>query len=111
MTSIDLSSCSKLKIIKKLTFEACDELKTLDLSGCGQLKELEEECFKLCKNAEVKLPASIKVIRSVFKWCERTYGSSCTQYGRCKKVLVPNEEIKNLVNNSGYSGTIEIYTP
>ncbi|MGP1521339.1 MAG: leucine-rich repeat domain-containing protein [Treponema sp.] len=111
MTSIDLSPCSKLKIIKKLTFYSCYELKTVDLSGCSELKELEEECFKLCKNAEVKLPVSIKVIRSVFKWCERTYGSSCSQHGWCKKVLVPNEEIKNLVKNSGYNATIEIYTP
>ena len=83
----------------------------MDLSGCGQLKELGEECFKYCKNAEVKLPASIKVIRNVFMWCEYTYGSSCSRDGWCKKVLVPNEEIKNLVNNSGYRGTIEIYTP
>ena len=77
----------------------------MDLSGCGQLKELGEECFKYCKNAEVKLPASIKVIRGSFEWDGYYYER------RCRKILVPNEEIKNLVNNSGYSGTIEIYTP
>ena len=93
ITSIDLSPYKKLK---KVHFCENSSLKNVDLSGCTALEKIDERCINYCKNAEVKLGKNIKVIeRKAFD---------------CKKVLVPNETIKQLVKASGYpEDRIEMY--
>jgi len=134
LESIDLSPCHKLTKIGWSIFEGCSKLKSVNLSGCGEIKEIEGEnwydydgaffecstlesidlspCTKLtkigegtflgCTKAVVKLSASITVIGEL---AFGKYGGSC-----CKNVLVPNEEIRQLVIKSGYPEIrIEMY--
>ena len=99
ITSIDLSSCTKLKDIH---FLWCESLESIDLSSCINLETIPDDAFHGCLKAEVKLPISItKILAEALGDEDETY---------CKKVLVPNEEIKNLVKGSGYpQGRIELY--
>ena len=101
MTSIDLSQHKKLN-----KFHVCksNSLKNVDLSGCTAIEALGDfdSTIDCCKNAEVKLGKNIKGIR------EDAFGKSYDYI--CKKVLVPNETIKQLVKASGYpEDRIEIY--
>lgn len=93
ITSIDLSQYKKLN-----DFHFCksSSLKNVDLSGCTALEKIGIYRIKSCENAEVKLGKNIKEIaRDAFD---------------CKKVLVPNETIKQLLKASGYpEDRIEIY--
>ncbi len=99
ITSIDLSPYKKLK---KVHFCENSSLKNVDLSGCTALEKIDKRCIVNCKNAEVKLGKNIKGIR------EDAFGESYDYI--CKKVLVPNETIKQLVKDSGYpEDRIEIY--
>jgi len=93
ITSIDLSQYKKLN---KVQFFEISSLKNVDLSGCTALEEIDAWCIKECKNAEVKLGKNIKGIQDgAFD---------------CKKVLVPNETIKQLVKASKYpEDRIEMY--
>lgn len=101
MTSIDLSQHKKLN-----KFHVCksNSLKNVDLSGCTAIEALGgfDSTIDRCKNAEVKLGKNIKGIR------EDAFGKSYDYI--CKKVLVPNETIKQLVKDSGYpEDRIEMY--
>jgi len=93
ITSLDLSQCKKLN---KIQFFEISSLKNVDLSGCTALEEIGAWCIKECENAEVKLGKGIKEIQNgAFD---------------CKKVLVPNETIKQLVKASNYpEDRIEMY--
>ena len=93
ITSIDLSQHKKLK---EFHFCRSSSLKNVDLSGCTALEEIGMYSIGSCENAEVKLGKNIKSIkRDAFD---------------CKKVLVPNETIKQLVKASGYpEDRIEMY--
>lgn len=93
ITSIDLSQYKKLN---KVQFFEISSLKNVDLSGCTALEEIGAWCIKECENAEVKLGKGIKgIMREAFD---------------CKKVLVPNETIKQLVKASKYpEDRIEMY--
>lgn len=93
ITSIDLSQYKKLNEVQ---FFENSSLKNVDLSGCTALEEIDTWCIKDCKNAEVKLGKNIKgIMRDAFD---------------CKKVLVPNETIKQLVKDSKYpEDRIEMY--
>jgi surface protein, putative len=101
MTSIDLSQHKKLN-----KFHVCESnsLKNVDLSGCTAIEALGgfDSTINCCKNAEVKLGKNIKGIR------EDAFGKSYDYI--CKKVLVPNETIKQLVKDSNYpEDRIEMY--
>ena len=99
ITSIDLSQYKKLK---EVHFCGSSSLKNVDLSGCTALEKIDERCIGDCENAEVKLGKNIKGIR------EDAFGKSYDYI--CKKVLVPNETIKQLVKASGYpEDRIEMY--
>ena len=120
ITDIDLSSCKELVILeltstrienidllccKNLTrvcFRYSEYLTKVDLTACKNLKIIQLGDFTGCKEASVKLPASITGIM------EGAFGENDDSY--CKKVLVPNEEMKQLVIASGYpEDRIEMY--
>ena len=69
---------------------------------CSKLTKIGQWAFSGCTNAVVKLPASITEVE------EKAFGKNNETY--CQKVLVPNEEIKQLVIKSGYpENRIEMY--
>jgi len=101
ITSLDLSQCKKLN---KIHCYVGESLKNVDLSGCSALEKIDEGCFESCKNAEVKLGKGIKKIGN------DAFGRDGSYRGCCKKVLVPNETIKQLVKASKYpEDRIEMY--
>ena len=92
--NLDLSAFKKLE---QFTCHVGESLESVDLSGCIALKKIYQYCFENCKNAEVKLG----------KWIEKIDEYALVG---CKKVLVPNETIKQLVKDSNYpEDRIEMY--
>ena len=92
ITNIDVSKNTELKLV---SFEDCSALTAVDLSTCTKLNNLYSElAFSGAVNAVVTLPSSIKEIRN------GAFGDKNDNY--CKKVIVPNNEIKKLVLGSGY---------
>lgn len=91
ITSIDVSKNTELKSV---SFKNCSALTAIDLSTCAKLTEFYSDCFSGAINAVVTLPSSIKEIG------KKAFGDKDDNY--CKKVIVPNNEIKQLVLDSGY---------
>ena len=91
ITSIDVSKSTKLKYV---SFTNCSNLTAVDLSACTALDTIGGLCFSGLANAVVTLPSSIKIIESM------SFGATDDNY--CKKVIVPNNEIKQLLLRSGY---------
>ena len=89
--SIDVSKNTKLIDV---LFKNCSALTAVDLSTCTKLDELYSYFFSGAVNAVVTLPSSIKKIG------KKSFGDKDDNY--CKKVIVPNNEIKKLVLGSGY---------
>ena len=107
LKSIDLSNCSKLNVIGASGFYGCENLESLDLSHCKDLKEINRDTFVNCKNLTVTLPDSItKIEKGAFGDPDKCYNEKCQT--RCKKVRVPNDDIKTKVVNANYpEGNIE----
>ncbi len=102
LKSVDLSGCTELIEIEEFAFYYCSSLESIDLSPCVKLTKIKSNVFSGCTNAVVKLPASITEVEG------EAFGEENETY--CKKVLVPNEEIKQLVIKSGYpENRIEMY--
>ena len=102
LKSVNLAGCTELTEITDGAFYYCISLESIDLSACVKLTKIGETAFSYCIKAVVKLPASITEVK------EKAFGKDNETY--CKKVLVPNEEIKQLVIASGYpESRIEIY--
>lgn len=122
LETIDLSSCSKLSKIGGSAFKDCSSLKTLnissyhlieeigtaafercasltelDLSTSTKLKEIPMLTFNSCSNLTVTLPESIEKIGKF-----GFYGFFDGVDTYCKAVVVPNDEIKNMVIASDY---------
>ena len=93
ITSIDVSKSTKTKL-KYISFENCSNLTAIDLSACTDLDTICGLCFSGLANAVVTLPSSIKIIEKA------SFGETDDNY--CKKVIVPNNEIKQLLLRSGY---------
>ena len=91
ITSIDVSKSTKLKYV---SFTNCSNLTAIDLSACTDLDTIGGLCFSGLANAVVTLPSSIKIIENM------SFGATDDNY--CKKVIVPNNEIKQLLLRSGY---------
>ena len=91
ITSIDVSKSTKLKYV---SFTNCSNLTAIDLSACTDLDTIGDLCFSGLANAVVTLPSSIKIIENM------SFGATDDNY--CKKVIVPNNEIKQLLLRSGY---------
>ena len=103
---VDLSGCTELTEIKGSwrdgAFYECSSLESIDLSSCVKLTKIGKQAFSDCTNAVINLPASITEVK------EKAFGEKNETY--CKKVLVSNEEIKQLVRASGYpEDRIEMY--
>ena len=99
---VDLSGCTELTVIVDEAFYECSSLESIDLSSCVKLTKIGKQAFSDCTNAVINLPASITEVK------EKAFGEKNETY--CKKVLVPNEEIKQLVRASGYpEDRIEMY--
>ena len=99
ITSIDLSTCLK---VKRVSFKNCTKLESVNLEGCEALASIDRYSFDGSIEAEVKLPLSITKIG------KNAFGVSTSSY--CKKVLVPNTTIKQLVIDSKYPASrIEEY--
>ena len=91
ITSIDVSKSTKLEYV---SFENCSNLTAIDLSACTALDTIGDLCFSGLANAVVTSPSSIKTIENM------SFGVTDGNY--CKKVIVPNNEIKQLLIGSGY---------
>ena len=91
ITSLDVSKNTELNSVH---FKNCSALTAIDLSTCTKLNDLYYELFSGAVNAVVTLPSSIKEIG------KKSFGDKDDDY--CKKVIVPNNEIKKLVLGSGY---------
>ena len=100
ITSINLSQCTKLA---RIYFEKCKKLKSTDIENCKALKSIAMNNFDRCTEAEVKLSTSII-------WIEE-YAFGGGVFSWCKKVLVSNDAIKQLVIDSNYhdESRIEMY--
>ena len=102
LKSVDLSGCTEVTVIVDEAFYECSSLESIDLSSCVKLTKIGKQAFSDCTNAVINLPASITEVK------EKAFGEKNETY--CKKVLVPNEEIKQLVRASGYpEDRIEMY--
>lgn len=88
--SIDVSKNQKLESVG---FYACSSLTEADLSKNLKLTKLQSYAFGLTTEVVVKLPSSIQTIGN------DAFGNKAKF---CKKVIVPNATIKNLVKKSGY---------
>ena len=91
ITNIDVSKNTELTDI---LFKNCSALTAIDLSTSTKLTKFYSENFLGAVNAVVSLPSSIKEIG------KKSFGDKDDNY--CKKVIVPNNEIKQLVLGSGY---------
>lgn len=91
ITSIDFSHNPD---ISDVDFRNCPDLVTIDLSICKKLVSLETYNFRGAIKAIVTLPSSLKDIQM------GSFGNSEANY--CKRVIVPNDEIKQLVILSDY---------
>ncbi|CEM61921.1 leucine-rich repeat domain-containing protein [Treponema phagedenis] len=100
---INFSECTGLTSIEKAAFANCLNLTNADLSACTMLNSIGTWAFSGCPRTVVTLPASISEI------AEDAFGTvdSIADY-RCKEVIVPNESVKKLVTDSGYTGKITV---
>ncbi|MGP1438684.1 MAG: leucine-rich repeat protein [Treponema sp.] len=88
--------------ILDFAFSGCTSLESMDLSKYTGGAWIGQGAFSGCGKLEIKLPASITEIGL------HAFGKNSSTY--CKKVLVPNETVKQLVKDSGYpEERIEIY--
>ena len=119
LTDVDLSDCTDIIWIGRQALKNCSSLESIDLSwcildkidigvfsGCSKLKsvvlasyysdikKIEMSAFSGCTKAVVKLPVSITEID------RGAFGGDNDSY--CKKVLVPNSEIKKLIIGLDY---------
>jgi len=120
ITELDLSnykklnklglSCEKLKnlnllgctALTEINLRGCKTITDLDLSECTKLANIRENAFYACLNLVLKLPLSITNVGN------NAFGNDENSY--CKKVLVPNEQVKKLVIDSAYpSERVETY--
>lgn len=83
---------SETKEIIRIAFYDCRQLELVDASLCNNLKTLKNRCFDGCTKAIIKLPVSLKTIE------DYAFG----KYAYCKKVIVPNDQVRTLVRSSKY---------
>ena len=101
LKSIDLSNCTKLNLIGASGFYKCENLEMIDLSHCKALTEIKRDTFVDCENLTVRLPDSItEIAKGAFGDPDKCYNGNCQT--RCKKVRVPNDDIKTKVVNANY---------
>lgn len=92
LKEIDFTSCSSLNSIGIHTFSSCESLENVDLTPCNNLTSIGAWAFYGDANATITLPASITTI-------------GVDAFGRatpCKKVIVPNDAVKQLVIKANY---------
>ena len=128
LEAIDLSPCKKLEKIGERAFSGCSKLKSVNLSHYTEITEIGKEAFQNCVSLEaIDLSSSyyrfVEIVSSSFSGCSKAvvklpaiievigkdaFGGDNETY--CKKVLVPNQTIRQLVISSGYPVTrIEMY--
>lgn len=94
LKNIDFSKCKNINMIADSAFKNCVSLAgSIDLSSFSKLQVIGGEAFAGCSDLVVKLPTSIASIQD---------GAFGHPNVFCKQVIVPNEQIKKLVVNSGY---------
>lgn len=110
LKNIDVSKCTKLQRVCYTAFDSCENLESLDLSHCTELKEIGGYAFSNTENLTVRLPDSItEIAEGAFGNPDKCHNGNCQK--PCKKVLVPNEEIKALVLAANYpKENIAIYS-
>lgn len=102
LESLNLNSCTHLVRIDTWAFKDAIGIKNVDVSLCNSLSEIGGYAFSGCTVAQIKLPASLTKIKN------KAFGDGHKTY--CKKVLVPNDNIKKKVRSSGYPAVkIEMY--
>lgn len=106
LKTIDLSDLVNLESIAKFAFVSCYSLESIDLSKCNKLTKIGEFAFDEnrsrlgAQKLIVKLPKSIKTLGIC---CFGSYdGSNSDKDFRCKRVIVPNDAIKQKVIATDY---------
>ena len=106
LKTIDLSDLVNLESIGKFAFVSCYNLESIDLSKCNKLTKIGEFAFDENRSRLgtqkliVKLPKSIKTLGI---YCFGSYdGSNSDKDFRCKRVIVPNDAIKQKVIATDY---------
>lgn len=97
LKDLKISSYHLIEELGMATFERCTSLTELDLSTSTKLKEIPRLTFNSCSNLIVTLPESIEKIGKF-----GFYGFFDDVDTYCKAVVVPNDEIKNMVIASNY---------
>ena len=104
LETIDFSDLVNLKSIEKFAFVSCYSLEIMDLSKCNKLTKIGEFAFDENRSRLgapkliVKLPKSIEILGM---YCFGSCDSSDKDW-RCRRVIVPNDEIKQKVIATGY---------
>ena len=63
ITSVDLSTCTKLTSIENSAFSSCDNLISINLSGCINLTTIKEDAFSESSNlTTITLSSSVQSI-------------------------------------------------
>ena len=97
LKDLKISSYHLIEELGMATFEKCTSLTELDLSTSVKLKEIPMLTFNSCSSLTVTLPKSIEKIGKF-----GFYGFVDGVDSYCKAVVVPTDEIKNMVIASNY---------
>ena len=94
MRTINLLGCEELNQIGEMAFGYCSQLDIVDLSQCKKLSKIEYQAFEGSRYAIVTLPEDVQNIMG------KAFGTTPSHW--VKKIIVPNNEMREKVINSGY---------
>ena len=94
MRTINLLGCEELNEIGEMAFGYCSQLDVVDLSQCKKLSKIEYQAFEGSRYAIVKLPEDVQNI------IKKAFGTTPSHW--IKKIIVPNNEMREKVINSEY---------
>ena len=94
MRTINLLGCEELNQIGEMAFGYCSQLDVVDLSQCKKLSKIEYQAFEGAGHAIVTLPEDVQNI------VDEAFGTTPSHW--VKKIIVPNNEMREKVIKSGY---------
>ena len=94
MRTINLLGCEELNQIGEMAFGYCSQLDIVDLSQCKKLSKIEYQAFEGAGHAIVTLPEDVQNI------VDEAFGTTPSHW--VKKIIVPNNEMREKVIKSGY---------
>ena len=94
MRTINFLGCEELNQIGEMAFGYCSQLDIVDLSQCKKLSKIEYQAFEGAGHAIVTLPEDVQNI------VDEAFGTTPSHW--VKKIIVPNNEMREKVIKSGY---------